>query len=343
MDASRPTTLADIAKATDLSKSAVCAALKHRPNVPQATREKVLKAAHRLGYQPDAQLGKMMSHIRRHRQQAATCNVAWFYTGSTNSMYSLPWHAGCLKGARQRAAELGLTLDMIWIDDPAFSSKDFTRMLVSRGVEGIIMAPLRGEHKELRINWSLFTCIFLDLATPCAQHVTCDYFHNMSLAMAKAKEIGYRRPTYLCSEFQEFLSGGRFSAAFFYAQLALLKKDRLPRFDIGLRGWDACVKWIGKYKPDVLIVDRGDSLMELESRGLSIPDDVGLIHTNICSDVGDWSGIDQCHETIGAIMIENLHAHLIRGDKGLPTHINTIDLQGEWHPGKTTRSPKTQP
>jgi len=337
----RNPTLADIAAASGYSKSAVCAALKGRRNVPLETRNKIVAAARELGYRADPQLSKLMSYLRNHKEMAAPCNIAWIFCGGHHDYYTLPWSAGYLRGARQRALDLGLTLDVIWLDAPDLISRDITHMLVSRGVEGIIIAPPWSEHHETRVDWSLFTCVFLDqsLHPPHLHHVMTDYFKNMTLAMAKATEMGYRRPAYLSSDFMDLVSGGCYSAAFDFAQLALPKKDRLPRFAVSREGWDACAKWIAKNHPDVLIVDQNDAIRELQARGFSVPSDIGLIHTNICSDVAEWSGIDQCHDVLGASAIEALFSHLIRGEKGPPAHIKSIEIAGRWHPGTTTCSP----
>jgi len=336
----RNPTLADIAEATGFSKSAVCAALKGRRNVPLETRNKILAAARELGYQADPQLSKLMSYLRNHKEVSAPSNIAWVFCGEQN-YYTLPWFSGYLQGARKRAQELGLNLDLICLDSPDLLSKDITHMLLSRGVEGIIIAPPWYGNHETRINWSLFTCVFLDqsIHPPYLHHVMTDYFRNMSMAVAKALELGYRRPTYLSSDFMDLVSGGRYSAAFVYAQFKLPEKDRLPRFEVSLKGWDACVDWMAKYQPDVLIVDQDEAPRELLARGISVPRDIGLIHTNVCADVAEWSGIDQCHDILGVSVVEALHANLIRGEKGLPSHVKSIEMVGKWHQGTTTRAP----
>jgi len=338
---SRNPTLNDIAAASGFSKSAVSAALNGRRNVPLETRNKIAAVARELGYCLDPQLSKLMSYLRNHREVAAPCNVAWVYCGFLKDNYILPWNKGYLQGANERALELGLNLDLIWLDNPDLASKDITQMLLSRGVEGIIIAPPWAENHENRINWSLFTCVFLDqsIHPPYLHHVMTDYFKNMSLAVAKTIEMGYRRPAYLCSDFMDLVTGGSYSAAFDYARSKLPENDRIPRFDVTHVDWDACVEWIAKNQPDVLIVDQNVVIRELRVRGISVPRDLGVIHTNIGPDVAEWSGIDQCHDILGVSVVEALHANLIRGEKGLPSHVKSIEMVGKWHQGTTTRSP----
>ena len=76
----RNPTVADIAAASGFSKSAVCAALKGRSNVPLLTRNKIVEVARELGYHADSQLSKLMSYLRNHREVAGSSG---FLVGKT--------------------------------------------------------------------------------------------------------------------------------------------------------------------------------------------------------------------------------------------------------------------
>ena len=53
-----------ISEKTGVTRMAVSLALRGKPGVSAATREKVAAAARELGYAPDPEVSKLMAHIR---------------------------------------------------------------------------------------------------------------------------------------------------------------------------------------------------------------------------------------------------------------------------------------
>src|SRR5438132_5087879 len=104
--------LAEIAK---LSPSAVSLALRASTKISAATRARVLALAREHGYQPDARIVEMMSHLRKPqsvRQQACFAVISLYDA-------SHPWKASrhlnlIYSGMTEHAAELGYRLEPLW-------------------------------------------------------------------------------------------------------------------------------------------------------------------------------------------------------------------------------------
>ena len=59
----RPITMADIARKVGLGRSTVSMALRNHPEIAAATKDRVLKAASELGYQPNPLISLLMSRL----------------------------------------------------------------------------------------------------------------------------------------------------------------------------------------------------------------------------------------------------------------------------------------
>jgi len=71
--------LGDVARVAKISKVAASFALKNRPGVSKATRERVLRIARQLGYAPDARAAVLMASVRGAKTKELL-PIAWLNT-----------------------------------------------------------------------------------------------------------------------------------------------------------------------------------------------------------------------------------------------------------------------
>lgn len=121
--------LIDIANATGVSVSAVSKALKDSPELPQATKERILAAANRLGYHPN--------FTARSLRLGRSNLLGVLIPDITN-----PYYASILKGIESTARVLGLTtIITITNEDPTIES-DALSAFLSVPVDGILSVPI---------------------------------------------------------------------------------------------------------------------------------------------------------------------------------------------------------
>src|SRR6266404_5453532 len=87
-DNGMPTTfrvmLREIANKTGISRMAVSLALRGKSGVSETTRKKVMKVAQELGYEPDPDVARMLSHIRAKKPVNMKACLALLTSGATS-------------------------------------------------------------------------------------------------------------------------------------------------------------------------------------------------------------------------------------------------------------------
>ena len=115
-------TRADVAKLANVSVATVTNALTGRKPVGDSLRERVLKAADKLGYIPDSSAQRLSSGINKH-------------IGVAVSELTNPYHVEVLKGIDSYAAEHGFAVSVFDLENNA---QNKFRLIASRRLGGIV-------------------------------------------------------------------------------------------------------------------------------------------------------------------------------------------------------------
>ncbi len=331
-----PISLKDIAAEAGVSVSTVSRALKHHPRIPKETCERIEQVAARLGYRPDARLAQLMTYLRKDKPSDVRCNIAWIDTSSHPEEFQKPWNIGYYRGAHERARQMGYHLDDIDAEEFRLRPQRINSVLRSRGVEGVILPQFWDNHPVAgALDWDAYCTVFLDEFSPRlhGSRVSAHYYWNIQLAMEKLRELGYRRPGVWISDFIDYNAARAYSAFIPWALERWFQKPHLPiPLAEGNSGLPAYLK---KHRPDVLIVHTNEALDFLGKLGLRVPQDIGVIHLNLASDVEGWSGINQQHDEIGFAAVDSLVAQLQRHEMGVSRVGKQIFISGEWQDGFT--------
>src|ERR1700690_2304747 len=157
MRTSRPT-LRSLAAEAGVSAMAVSLALRNSPELAPRTRARLRKLARIRGYRPDPTIAKLMHHLRvagPERSQANICGLKQtFAWPSTVDFYTREQTA-----VELRARALGYAFDAIEIG-PDTKGPLLQRVLLSRGVEGLILMATAGQrHLRERLDWDKFSVV----------------------------------------------------------------------------------------------------------------------------------------------------------------------------------------
>lgn len=346
MKDSRLISLQTIAQRAGVSRMAVSLALRNRPGVSKATRRRVVAVARKMGYVPDPELGKLMARMRQKITSEVRSCLAFCIPGAVEEGRIIsPTEKKYLEGARHRAGEYGYRLEEFPMNQRETPVARLTSILWSRGIEGLIFAPLQqrlsgDSTRRIEMDIEKFSAVEISetIEFPDLDRATSDPYAAMVRTLEELHRLGYRRPGLVLEEALDLRVGGKWTAAFLRmtrgdADLPAPYLVAVPRqldFD----------RWFERNRPDAVIsVDRL-GLRLLQGRGTKIPEQVGYASLDLDGDLPGFpeaSGIDQNSRLVGAAAVDLVVAAIQRGQKGIPSHPLRTMVEGSWRNGKSTR------
>lgn len=347
MNPEKGPSLSVIARETGLSRMAVSLALRGRPGVSAATRERVAGVAAKLGHVPDPEVSKLMSRIRAGRPAEAGLCLALLTQGPTAGAWRKSvTETRYVEGARERAAKYGYRLDEFWLNEPGLSEERLSRILWSRGIEGVVVAPVQdrikpGEPRKLELDFSLFAAVEISetVEDPDLDRAIHDQYTSMLKALASLGACGYERIGLVLDIALDARTNGKWTAAY------LRQRERSsPRWPspLLLAGQDqaAFKKWFERSSPDAVVSVDGLGLRLLEADGKKIPRQTAYASLDVDGEPRSGiSGIDQNSRIVGGAAIDMVVAMIHRGQRGVPAHPVRTEVEGTWIHGATTRRP----
>jgi len=338
--------LRDIAEKAGVSRMTVSLALRGDPQVSKETQVRIHKIADEMGYQPNAKVSRAMAELAKSRHVAADERLAFLTSEKTEQGWKeWRYNVECFEGARKRALEYGYVLEPFWLRQSKTTPEKIGRMLWSRGIDGVMVAPLGNDfHKDgLRtfdFDWSKFSVVELaeTLDEPrldCARH---DHFNGMLMALFSMESLGYRRIGLVLDSMLDVRTRHRWYSAYLLWKSVRGFSEELPvmfyeKFDVVKvrQGIQTC-------KLDALVTVRSTLSSELESVGLRVPADIGVaVLDRPSGDECELSGINQNTEMIGSAAADLLVGLVRRGEKGIPAFPSQKICDGLWVEGQTTK------
>lgn len=338
-----PNTMRDVARAARVSIATVSKCLSNKADVSAATREHVLRVCAELRYRPNPLVAALMQARRRNASPASHLTLAFvtaFPTAGGWRQHPSPIFRQMFAGAIARATERNYKLEHFWLYQDGMSNQRFGKMLLARGISGLLLAPIPSTRITVDIAWSPFSVVVLGLTPSTRQfhRVSTDYYQGMLLALEQCARLGYRRPGFAVRmETTERLEH-RWEAAYLLWQKH--SRAKRPPKPLIVSEWtrEAVLGWLGREKPDVIV---GPVLGKLESiireSGRSVPGDIGIVGLLVPGAGDRLSGIIQDGEMIGAVAADQLISQIGRNEKGMPAHPVTHTMPGHWNQGETTR------
>jgi len=345
MDQYSPVSQRDVAEKLGMSQATVSMALAGHPRIPQATRERVLREADRLGYRPDPALRTLARYRRGIRPVAHQSNIAVATrVQSARKLDEASVYGTVFRSAASRADRLGYTLENFNFS-PQMSSRRMTEILHSRGIQGVMLMPGEDDYRPIELDWREFcTVCLLDYSRcqPELHTVASDHFSSASYALEKLRLRGYERPGLVTTRLFEKRIACNYSAAFHTVLPPLDSSLSILWLDDGSR--EAFLRWYSEYEPDVVLVPY---IVQLFSRvwswieGLEDGPDFFMLCLPDRAfwrvDWPDFSGMDECFELIAEQAVDFLVQRLEHFEIGLPAVPIRQLLRSRWHEGETLR------
>ena len=317
----------DVAREAGVSKNTVSLALRNDPQIPEATRTRIVKIASRMGYRRNPVVGELMARLHAGGTQRFRSTLALVNANQDRAAFSKhPTIPVFVKGCRTRAAELGYHLDVFWMHEPAVPAERLIQIFKARGIPGGIIAGLM---KENRISESFmpvidaFPFVVAGVRTrEPALSFACADPHMVALrAFEKALKLGYKRPGLVLDRQIDALVDFRFSAGYRTGQQTAPKRARLePFFDVREARENRSLfhYWLRAKKPDVIFTLFNEVQNWIKELGHRVPEDIGLIQYEWRESRPDVPGINQHNDLAGQAAVDMLVGMLHRGERGVP-------------------------
>ena len=334
-----------IAAEARVSRMTVSLALRNHPSLPPATCKRIQRIAATLDYRPDPQLARLMEDIRTQRTRGPeaigyiTANRARW--GWRDDQPMLEYYDGV-----QRHAEAnGFRLEHFWSREPGMTDARLSGILRSRGIRGIIIAPLPEPAERYgEFAWDDFSAVALGYSiVNLVQHRACHHhFLSILTLVDRLLEIGYRRPALAMRESEDARVNHRWSGGFHVAQRVHGTATAIPPLLPVTLSRAEFVAWLSAHDPDVVITSPLDALTvqawlaELRPKASAR---AGLASVHLHPGLRGITGVNQNSFALAAAAVDLLVALMRHNQRGIPTAPRTIMVDGSIVLAQSTRSP----
>jgi LacI family transcriptional regulator len=340
-------TMSAIAKRVGVSKNTVSLALRHDPQIPAATRERIERAARELGYVRNPVVAQLMAELRKTHPGGRRRTLALLNANLDPQAFTQhPTIPSYVTGCRRRATMHGYTLDEFWLHDPALHGEQLNRVLCARGITGLVVVGLMKENRlppRFGVIWQRYAVVVTGVRTrePTLSFACVDHHALVLEAMERCRALGYRRPALVLEHSIDRLVDGRFSAGFWLAQENLPEADRLPAFlNVEAARFDPALfqSWFRVHRPDVVFTLHTVVREWLSAIGVEAPRDIGLVQLERRRGCADWSGLEQHNDLTGEAAVDMLVSMLHYEEPGIPAFPRATLVGASWDDGATTRA-----
>lgn len=338
-------TLTDIAQRLGISKSAVSMALRNSHQISVERRREIQRMARQMGYAPDPFFSGLAAHRRGRLPVKSHGVLAWVnHWEKPEQLRRFKEFNAYWQGASTAATRFGYRLDEVrW--ESGCSPKRFERILLARGIEGVLIPPHNGLLNWEDFDWNKLSAIRFGMSVqnPDSNLVTADVFRAVVMAMERIHLRGYRRIGITVNEaFNERLGGG-FLSGYYYAQALLNLKPALPplltvmtvRDEADIERQRVCLqRWLARHKPDAILTADIELPAMVRKLGLRVPEDIAMAGTSIL-DIPLDAGVDQHSEAVGRIAVEMLVKQINVNERGEPRDPVRILVESRWQDGSS--------
>lgn len=193
---SKRATMQDVADALGVAKATVSRAFRSHPKCGPELRARILAKAKELGYAPDPFQSVHMGQVRDGTPEGRAGETIWMLDYQPENF--LEKSVSCrrlVRGARERAAALGLGFEVFRPGDHGLNSTGLKRVMVARGIHGCIVGPMPVAQSWIDLELTQVAAVAFghSLASPALHRISHDHYQAMWDTMAYLRERGHRR------------------------------------------------------------------------------------------------------------------------------------------------------
>ncbi|WP_052362243.1 LacI family DNA-binding transcriptional regulator [Geminisphaera colitermitum] len=339
-------TMQHIADKAGVTRATVSLALRSHPSIPDPTRLRITQIATNLGYSPNPMISALMADLRAKNASLRTSIIAYVTDATPEMMNRLPAAGRYYSGACRRAEELGYHVEYFHYPS-ATDARSLGRVLMARGIRGVLIAPGLSPEFSLTFNWSCFCAATLGytLRNPVLNRSVNHQHHTLRLAFHKMLEKGRARIGLLITQADDMRVENAWTGGYLASQQAWISdsRRRIPFCYLDKTTPAALTRWFARHRPDVIIALREPPVSALRLAGIEPFRDVDVVLLDRSGDQPHVSGVDQRPDVVGEMGIDLIVQDLINNASGLPRSPKTVLTEGVWVDADTATTSFTPP
>lgn len=335
-------TIADIASELGVSKATVSVALRGKSGVSPKEAERIRAVAEKLGYRPNPLVGIHMSQVRSKHAPRYQATLAWIDRHPTvRESEQRSGFCEARQGAIDEAARLGFHMEEFRPATHGWSPEVMSRMLLTRNITGLILAPQPHSGGIMELDWEDFSTVTLgySLRSPRLHLVSNCQRNTLKTAFDRLRSFGYQRVgTIIDIEGNERVNRAWTSA--FWDDY----NDQAPRHRLSPLLFqpehspltvESFIKWFQKVRPDAVIAeDTVTPVIEgLRLLNLKPGRDIALAVRNAFTGQSTFAGVNQNHRAVGTAAVAYVAGMLQRNERGIPALPQQLLIEGTWQSG----------
>ncbi|WP_081892014.1 LacI family DNA-binding transcriptional regulator [Verrucomicrobium sp. BvORR106] len=247
----------EVARAAGVSRSTVSRALSNHPRLPAERCVAIQSLAAAMGYRRNAMVSALMADLKSHRRPRTVNTVAYVTAHPTREGWRQPNPSFIeyYEGARDRAAEQGYLLETFWIQDPALGVERFNKMLHTRHIRGVLIAPMPEPNGTVPLCWGHHVAIAIGhtLLEPAVSRVVPNFYQGNLVTLEHLHAQGARRIGFATDAKTHERVQLSWLAAYLVFQQRLPASRRLPPFICPDAEGTGMAEWMHAHRPDAVV------------------------------------------------------------------------------------------
>ena len=336
-----PPTIKDVARAAQVHYSTVSLALRDHPSIPAKTRERIRRAAERVGYQRNPVLGALSRFRRGVSAAQPVPRLAYLVNRSPElGFHQLLYQQHFLAGAREQATALGYELELLFVAEDHHDSESLTAYLRAAGITGLVIGAFEPGFADLLLDWEQFSVVKIDSRhiAPDVDVVSNDQLQVVRLAYQRLSALGYRRIGMAVGRSDEESTDHRHAMGYLIEQSTIDPKHRVPPL-LFPHNCDAATvsgligRWARRNQVDAVLCNWFNILELLKDAGFRVPDEMGCACLCLLEPRPQLAGVVPNLRIVGANAVAVLASLMRTGERGIPEIATTTYVPSLWQEG----------
>jgi LacI family transcriptional regulator len=321
--------LKEIAEACGVTKMTVSRALRGLPGVSEKVRQIICAEADRLGYTPDPNVSKLLTHLRLRRKVREHETIALLWPDETPQMIDAsPILSTIRRSFRSRAAKSGFGVTEFYRNQPGLTGRRLAGILNARGIQSICIG-LSGGSQRLAQDLPLdaFSCAAMGISHDALRLHRAQFHHGAGIqrVMRELTHLGFARPALALTRSVHERTHRVFAGIFaqFHPdpraadQLLFTFEEHALELDV----------WLRDHQPDVLIYEQPEPPAEARA---AMAAGMAFVTLNREGPISPYPGIDQRYDLLAANAADLVIGQFLRNERGLPESPKYVLHEGDW-------------
>lgn len=316
-------------------------ALRGHPSIPPSTRDRIVAAAGRIGYQRDSVFSALSNRRARAQTRNFAPGIGYVVNRSPENGYFRRSHYRMLvEGARKQAEALGYRFELLFVDEGYHNSTSLYEHLKKEGITGLIIGAFESSRAAVDLDWSEFCVVKIDSRhmDPPVTFISTDQLNGVRLAIQKMRGLGYARVGLAVGIEDEEGTDDMHLSGYLLEQPELPAREFIPPlfFPRGAVAADAIPllrTWLEQNRIDAVVCNWTYIRTMVAEAGYRCPEDIACACLCLGRRNSALAGLVANMDLVGQRSAALL-ATLMRSERrGIPASATTTYVQGIWYDG----------